>query len=78
MVVDGRKLTSLEDKGRGTTDICEDRVEEVIRGEAEGYEREGEECWKPGTHASARGIWYGMDGWIGGLLVIWGMSMGIW
>jgi hypothetical protein len=30
--------------------ICEDRVEKVVRGEAEGYEGEREVRRKPGTH----------------------------
>lgn len=74
----GYELTSLEDKGRGTTGICEDTVEKVIRGEAEGYEGQRQECWKPRTHFRMHwgswgigywGIGYkglaGLVGWVG-------------
>ncbi len=44
------RLTGLKDKGGSTTGICEDGVEKVIRGEAEGYEGEREDCWKPWAH----------------------------
>lgn len=47
----GDRLTGLEDKGRNTTGVCEDRVEEVVRGETEGYEGEREMRRKAGTHS---------------------------
>ena len=53
------RLTSLKDKGGRTTGICEDTVEEVVRGEAEGYEGQREGCWEPWAHCQEVGTWLG-------------------
>ena len=72
----GDRLTGLEDKGRNTTGVCEDRVEEVVRGETEGYEGEREMRRKAGTHSmdAMDGIvdegsccWIAV-GWLGGYI----------
>lgn len=56
------RLTGLEYKGRDAARIREDRVEQIVRGEAEGYEGEREDRWEFGTHAwglgpNGDGIW---------------------
>jgi len=45
------RLTGLEGEERGTTGVCEHRVEVVVRVEAKGYERQGEDGWETRTHA---------------------------
>ena len=62
-------LTSLKDKGGRTTGICEDTVEKVVRGEAEGYEGQREGCWEPWAHCQEVGT---LGTWLGYLRLLGG------